>query len=70
MTVEQTTNANDSATPTLVGDWHQAPAGYKYLKVESGKTYGQVKNPGNFSLITEAEAANYSPGHGNGSAKQ
>lgn len=70
MTVEQATNANDSATPTLVGDWHQAPAGYKYLKVESGKTYGQVKNPNNFSLITEAEAANYSPGHGNGSAKQ
>lgn len=55
---------------TVVGGWHQAPAGKKYLKVESGKTYGQVKNPGNFSLITIEEAANYSPGHGNGSAKQ
>ena len=55
---------------TYSGGWYQAPAGYKYLKSESGKTYGQVKNPGNFSLITESEAANYSPGHGNGSAKQ
>lgn len=62
--------ASSSSAPTLVGEWYQAPAGYKFLKVESGKTYGQVKNPGNFSLITEAEAANYSPGHGNGSAKQ
>lgn len=52
------------------GGWHQAPPGYKFLKVESSKTYGQVKNPGNFRLITEAEAANYTPGHGNGSAKQ
>ncbi|MEG0551309.1 MAG: hypothetical protein RR554_09100 [Vagococcus sp.] len=50
--------------------WHQAPAGYKYLKVTSGLTYGQVKIPGNFSLISEAEASNYRPGHGNGSAKQ
>jgi len=66
--VEQPANATPSST--LVGEWHQAPAGYKYLKVDSGKTYGQVKNPGNFSLITDDEAANYTPGHGNGSAKQ
>lgn len=59
-----------AAEPTMNGDWYQAPAGFKYLKVTSGKTYGQVKNPNNFSLITEEEAANYSPGHGNGSAKQ
>lgn len=64
------TNNNDVSTPNVVGGWHQAPEGYKFLKVESGKTYGQVKNPNNFSLITIAEAANYSPGHGNGSAKQ
>lgn len=57
-------------TPSVSGGWHQAPDGYKFLKVESGKTYGQVKNPNNFSLITVAEAANYTPGHGNGSAKQ
>lgn len=57
--------------PTLAGEWYQAPAGYKFLKVESGLTYGQVKQPNNFSLITEAEAAaKYRPGHGNGSAKQ
>lgn len=62
--------AEQAAGPTMNGDWYQAPAGFKYLKVTSGKTYGQVKNPNNFSLITEAEAANYSPGHGNGSAKQ
>ena len=59
-----------SAGPTLVGEWYQAPPGKKFLKAASGKTYGQVKNPGNFSLITTEEAANYSPGHGNGSAKQ
>jgi hypothetical protein len=62
--------AEQAVGPTMNGDWYQAPAGFKYLKVTSGKTYGQVKNPNNFSLITEAEAANYSPGHGNGSAKQ
>lgn len=69
---EQQAAANNAtvSTPNVVDGWHQAPDGYKYLKVESGKTYGQVKNPGNFSLITIAEAANYSPGHGNGSAKQ
>lgn len=59
-----------AAAPTQVGGWYQAPAGYKFLKPDSGKTYGQVKNPGNYQLITAAEAANYSPGHGNGSAKQ
>ncbi|WP_430611118.1 hypothetical protein [Enterococcus sp. DIV0876] len=57
-------------SPSLVGEWYQAPAGYKFLKVESGKTYGQVKIPSNFSLITVSEAQNYSPGHGNGYAKQ
>ncbi|MBM7708640.1 hypothetical protein [Enterococcus lemanii] len=54
----------------LVGDWYQAPAGYKFLKESSRLTYGQVKKPNNFRLITIEEAANYSPGHGNGSAKQ
>lgn len=70
-TVVNTPSNND--TPTAIptsGGWHQAPSGYKFLKVESGKTYGQVKNPDNFSLITVAQAANYTPGHGNGSAKQ
>lgn len=65
--------ASNHASPpaaTVSGGWHQAPAGYKYLKVESGLTYGQVKNPNNFSLITVEEAANYRSGHGNGSAKQ
>lgn len=57
-------------SPSLVGEWYQAPAGYKFLKAESGKTYGQVKIPSNFSLITVSEAQNYSPGHGNGYAKQ
>ncbi|MGY3749039.1 V-type ATP synthase subunit I domain-containing protein [Vagococcus acidifermentans] len=61
---------NSPGEATYSAGWYRAPAGYKYLKVESGKTYGQVKNPGNFRLITDAEAANYSPGHGNGSAKQ
>ncbi len=60
----------ESSEPTLVGEWYQAPPGKKFLKSQSGKTYGQVKNPGNFNLITIEEAANYSPGHGNGSAKQ
>ncbi|MGE7366666.1 hypothetical protein ACQKKE_08470 [Desemzia incerta] len=61
-----------SSTPsaTVSNGWHQAPEGYKYLRIDSGKTYGQVKNPGNYKLITIQEAANYSPGHGNGSAKQ
>lgn len=70
---QQASQANNSSTagePTLSGGWYQAPDGYKFLKVSSGKTYGQVKNPNNFSLITVVEAANYSPGHGNGSAKQ
>lgn len=57
-------------TATQSGDWYQAPAGYKYLKVDSGLTYGQVKIPGNFSLISDAEATNYSKGRGNGWAKQ
>lgn len=57
-------------SPTLNGQWYQAPAGYKFLKSDSGKTYEQVKNPGNFRLITDAEASNYTPGHGNGYAKQ
>lgn len=64
-TVVNTPSNND--TPTAIptsGGWHQAPSGYKFLKVESGKTYGQVKNPDNFSLITVAQAANYTPGHG------
>ncbi|PAB01836.1 hypothetical protein [Enterococcus canintestini] len=70
-TVANTPSNNETPTPiqTSAG-WYQAPNGYKFLKVESGKTYGQVKNPGNFSLITVAQAANYTPGHGNGSAKQ
>ncbi|MFL2145222.1 hypothetical protein [Desemzia sp. FAM 24101] len=67
-------SSNNSApsTPsaTVSGGWHRAPEGYKYLKVSSGKTYGQVKNPDNFKLITVQEASSYSPGHGNGSAKQ
>lgn len=59
------------AAPVSVGGWTQAPAGQKYLKDSSGCYYGQVKNPDNFSLISEADAyANYRPGHGNGSAKQ
>lgn len=63
---------SSSSTPsaTVSNGWHRAPEGYKYLKVSSGKTYGQVKNPGNFKLITVQEASSYSPGHGNGSAKQ
>lgn len=35
--------AEQAAGPTMNGDWYQAPAGFKYLKVTSGKTYGQVK---------------------------
>lgn len=62
--------ASQAPAPTLSGEWYQAPDGYKFLKVESGKTYGQVKIPGNFTLITVEQAANYTPGHGNGSAKQ
>lgn len=62
--------ASQAPAPSQVGEWYQAPAGYKYLKVDSGKTYGQVKIPSNFQLITDAEAANHSPGHGNGWAKQ
>ncbi|GGI65636.1 hypothetical protein ACFQOY_10055 [Enterococcus alcedinis] len=63
---------NNAAPPaaTQSGDWYQAPAGYRYLKVDSGLTYGQVKIPGNFSLISDAEAGNYRPGRGNGWAKQ
>lgn len=73
---QKQTQANtllNNKTPAPIpnsGGWNQAPAGYKFLKVESGKTYGQVKNPDNFRLITEAEAAKYTPGHVNGSAKQ
>lgn len=64
--------ANSATPPALTqnGAWYQAPAGWKFLKAESGKTYRQVKNPNNFELITDAEASQYSPGHGNGSAKQ
>lgn len=67
---EAAAESSSTPTPSVSGGWYQAPAGFKYLKVESGKTYGQVKNPDNFVLITAAEAANYTPGHGNGSAKQ
>jgi hypothetical protein len=67
---QQAAASASPASSTVVGGWYQAPAGYKYLKGDSGKTYGQVKNPGNFSLITDSEAAAYTPGHGNGSAKQ
>lgn len=69
------TSSNESSStsapsPSLSGEWYQAPSGYKFLKVDSGKTYGQVKNPNNFKLITASEAGNYNPGHGNGYAKQ
>lgn len=63
-------NNDASASPSQVGGWYQAPAGHKYLKESSGLTYGQVKIPANFRLITIEEAAQYRPGHGNGSAKQ
>lgn len=66
-------SSSSAPAPSLAADgWYQAPAGYKFLKVDSGLTYGQVKNPGNFSLITDAQAAEsgHRPGHGNGSAKQ
>lgn len=63
-------SASQNAGPTLVGAWYQAAPGTKFLS-NSGKTYGQVKNPQNFQVISAEEAAaNYSPGHGNGSAKQ
>ncbi|MGO3733383.1 MAG: hypothetical protein ACTJHC_09430 [Vagococcus sp.] len=62
--------SNQQSSPTLLGDWYQAPPGCKFLKSDSGKTYGQVKNPNNFTLITTEEASNYTPGRGNGSAKQ
>ena len=67
---EAANNNQEPGSLSLVGDWYQAPPGYKFLKVESGLTYGQVKNPDNFSLISASEAANYRAGHGNGSAKQ
>lgn len=67
---EEQSQLNQSGELTLVGQWYQAPIGYKFLKGDSGKTYGQVKNPNNFQMITSGEAANYSPGRGNGSAKQ
>lgn len=63
-------SSNPAAGSSQVGGWHQAPAGHKYLKESSGLTYGQVKMPENFRLITIEEAAQYRPGHGNGSAKQ
>lgn len=70
---QATANQNTgNATPTPIpsGSWYQAPSGWRFLKVESGKTYRQVKIPSNFRLITEAEASRYSPGRGNGFAKQ
>lgn len=67
---EQSQQSSPKEATVTSDGWHQAPNGYKYLKVESGKTYGQVKNPDNFKLITAGEASSYSPGHGNGSAKQ
>ncbi|QBO37145.1 hypothetical protein EQG49_12115 [Periweissella cryptocerci] len=69
---QQAAKPASSTSSTVTSDgWHQAPAGYKYLKSASGCYYGQVKNPGNFSLISADEAyASYRPGHGNGSAKQ
>ncbi|MFW8052768.1 hypothetical protein [Vagococcus fluvialis] len=67
---QQNQNNQSVEQPTVNGEWTQAPSGHRYLKVESGKTYRQVKNPNNFQLITDEEAASYSPGHGNGSAKQ
>lgn len=69
-TSSNTSSSTSAPSPSLSGEWYQAPSGYKFLKVDSGKTYGQVKNPNNFSLITASEAGNYSPGHGNGYAKQ
>ncbi|KPG70619.1 hypothetical protein [Enterococcus sp. RIT-PI-f] len=66
----QTSSNQSTPSPSLVGEWYQAPDGYKFLKVESGKTYGQVKIPSNFTLITATEAQSYTPGHGNGYAKQ
>ncbi|MBM6615750.1 hypothetical protein JTF06_12730 [Desemzia sp. RIT804] len=69
-TSSNTSSSTSTPSPSLSGEWYQAPSGYKFLKVESGKTYGQVKNKNNFKLITEAEASNYTPGHGNGYAKQ
>lgn len=66
----QTGSNQSTPSPSLVGEWYQAPDGYKFLKVESGKTYGQVKIPSNFTLITATEAQSYTPGRGNGYAKQ
>lgn len=65
-----TSSSTSTPSPSLSGEWYQAPSGYKFLKVDSGNTYGQVKNPNNFKLITASEAGKYSPGHGNGYAKQ
>ena len=69
-TSSNTSSSTSTHSPSLSGEWYQAPSGYKFLKVDSGKTYGQVKNPNNYNLITASEAGNYSPGHGNGYAKQ
>ena len=69
-TSSNTSSSTSTPSPSLSGEWYQAPSGYKFLKVDSGKTYGQVKNPNNYNLITASEAGNYSPGHGNGYAKQ
>lgn len=65
-------SASNNSSPgaaTVSGGWTTAPAGWVYLKVESGKTYRSVKNPENYREISEAEAGNYSPGHSNGYAR-
>ena len=64
---------NDSADvgSTTSDGWVAAPAGQVYCKAESMRYYAYVKNPGNFMLMSigDAQAAGYTPGHGNGSAK-
>lgn len=52
------------------GGWNRPPDGYVFLKVDSGLTYRQVKNPTHYLIISEADGQKFEPGHGNGSAKQ
>lgn len=61
--------SSSPGAPTVSGGWTTAPAGWVYYRPDSGKTYRSVKNPQNYRLVTNAEAANYTPGHSNGSAR-
>lgn len=59
-----------NTNPIPDGEWTDAAPGMVFVS-NSNKYYTSVKNPGNYSYVSQenAEASGASPGHGNGYAR-